>query len=107
MTNTSTKLVKIHDELDLKVMIEVEQNSQVNQRTMAVKFEISLGKLNHCIRSLVDVGYVKLENFSGSKNKVGYMYLLTPKGIAAKTLLTKKFLKIKLAEYNKLKEHLK
>jgi EPS-associated MarR family transcriptional regulator len=89
-------------------MIEVEKKcGRVNQRAMASKFDVSLGKLNYCIKALVDVGYIKLNNFSNSNNKLNYLYLLTPKGILAKTFLVKKFLKIRLDEYNSLKEHLK
>ena len=44
-----------------------------------------------------------MQNFSQSKNKFGYVYILTPGGIAEKTALTGKFLKRKLAEYEALK----
>ena len=98
---------KTYDELKLMVMIEVEENKHLNQRALAKKFDVSLGKLNYCMQALVKVGYIKLNNFSNSKNKLQYLYLLTPEGIAAKSLLVRKFLKIRLDEYNKLKEHLK
>jgi len=91
---------KFPDELDLMVMIEVEKNNQISQRAMAEKLNISLGKLNYCLKALVN-------NFTNSQNKLQYLYLLTPEGIAAKTMLLKKFIKIKLDEHNKLKEHLK
>ena len=97
---------KIYNELDLMVLIEVEKNNSINQRAMAAKLDVSLGKLNYCIKELVDVGCIKFNNFSNSKTKLQYLYVLTPQGITAKTLLVKKFLKIKLDEYNKLKEHL-
>lgn len=101
------KSKKFSDELDLMVMIEVEKNNQVSQRAMAAKLDVSLGKLNYCIKALIDVGYIKLNNFTNSQNKLQYLYLLTPEGIAVKTSLLKKFIKIKLDEHNKLKEHLK
>jgi len=98
---------KFPDELDLMVMIGVEKNNQISQRAMAEKLNISLGKLNYCLKALVKLGYIKLNNFTNSQNKLQYLYLLTPEGIAAKTMLLKKFIKIKLDEHNKLKEHLK
>lgn len=98
---------KTYDELKLMLMIEVQKNKHLNQRALAEKFDVSLGKLNYCMQALVKVGYVKLNNFSNSKNKLQYLYLLTPEGIAAKTLLARKFLKIRLDEFNKLREHLK
>jgi len=103
----ANKSKKFSDELDLMVMIEVEKNNHISQRAMAAKLEVSLGKLNYCIKALMDVGYIKLNNFTNSQNKLQYLYLLTPEGIAVKTSLLKKFIKIKLDEHNKLKEHLK
>ena len=64
---------------------------------------MSLGATNYCLKALVDKGWVKLENFSKNPNKLGYLYLLTPMGIAAKTTLTARFLQRKLTEYEKLK----
>jgi len=98
---------KSFNESDLMVMAEIEKKSNINQRALAKELNISLGKINYCLKALLDIGYIKFENFSNSKNKVKYMYILTPEGISAKTLLTKKFLKIKLDEYNKLRELLK
>ncbi|MDA9762895.1 MarR family EPS-associated transcriptional regulator [Gammaproteobacteria bacterium] len=94
-------------EADLMVMVEIEKNSSVNQRALAQTFNISLGKINYCIKALIDIGFIKLDNFSNAQNKLQYLYILTPQGIAAKTRLTKKFLKIKEEEYNQLKELLK
>ncbi len=110
MTETETETAtekEISNELGLMIMIEVEKNNQHTQRDMAKKLDVSLGKLNHCMQALVSIGYIKLKNFNNSKNKLQYLYLLTPQGIAAKTSLVKKFLKIRLDEYNKLREHLK
>ena len=107
MTQTSTSLDKSLSETDLKLMLEIEKNSSINQRALAKKFNVSLGKINYCIKALIDLGFIKIDNFSNAQNKLQYLYLLTPQGIAAKARLTKKFLKIKLDEYNKLKELLK
>jgi len=67
---------------------------------------ISLGKVNYCIQKLTDRGWVKLTNFSRSSNKLGYMYLLTPKGIEQKAKLTTLFLKSKLDEFEILKDEI-
>ena len=89
------------------VIVEIEKNSSIKQRDLAKILNASLGKINHCIKALIDIGFIKLDNFSNSQNKLQYLYLLTPQGIVAKTRLTKKFLKIKQQEYNQLKEILK
>ena len=107
ITKTSTSLDHSLSEADLKLIVEIEKNSSVNQRALAKTFNMSLGKINYCIKALIDVGFIKLDNFSNTQNKLQYLYLITPQGIAAKTRLTKKFLKIKQDEYNQLKELLK
>ena len=107
MAKTSNSLENSLSEADLKLMIEIEKNSSINQRALSKTFNMSLGKINYCIKALIDVGFVKIDNFSNAQNKLQYLYFLTPEGIVAKTHLTKKFLKIKKDEYNKLKELLK
>ena len=107
MTKTSTSIDDSLSETDLKLMLEIEKNSSINQRALAKTFNMSLGKINYCIKALINIGFIKLDSFSNSEKKLQYLYLITPEGIAAKTRLTKKFLKIKQKEYNQLKELLK
>lgn len=107
MKKTTTSLDNSLHEIDLMVMLEIEKNSSINQRALANTLSTSLGKINYCIKALINIGFVKLDNFSNSEKKLQYLYLITPEGIAAKTRLTKKFLKIKQKEYNQLKELLK
>ena len=64
---------------------------------------MSLGATNYCLKALLEKGWVKLENFQNNPNKLGYLYLLTPQGLSAKTALTARFLKRKLREYDALK----
>ena len=64
---------------------------------------VSLGKANYCIRALIEKGFVKAENYRNSSNKLGYAYLLTPSGIAAKAELTRYFLARKVGEYEALR----
>jgi len=79
------------------------QNPDLTQRELAVKVGVSVGGLNYCLKALIDKGWVKIDSFSQSKNKFGYMYLLTPAGAAQKMALTSQFLKRKLIEYERLK----
>tara|TARA_E500000178_G_C16969171_1_gene730064 strand:+ start:1150 stop:1389 length:240 start_codon:yes stop_codon:yes gene_type:complete len=73
---------------------------------MAKSLDISLGKLNYCLKALKEKGLIKINNFKKSKSKLGYMYLLTPKGVSQKTQLTINFMKRKLKEYDELKNEL-
>ncbi len=81
----------------------LQDNPDMTQREIAEKLGISTSGLNYCLKALIDKGWVKVQNFSQSKNKFGYVYLLTPQGIVEKTGLTSRFLKRKMAEYESLK----
>ena len=74
----------------------------MTQREIAKKLNVSLGKTHYLIKSLIDVGWVKLDNFQSSDNKLGYAYLLTPSGIIEKAVIAAQFLKRKQQEYSKL-----
>lgn len=100
---TSTQL---QDETHLRVLRLLENNAQMNQRELAENLGVSLGKVNYCLKALLGRGLIKMHNFRNSQNRLAYVYLLTPSGIAEKTLLTKRFLDIKLAEYEMLKQEI-
>lgn len=65
---------------------------------------ISLGKVNYCLKGLMEKGIIKAENFKNSSNKLAYVYLLTPKGMEEKADITSRFLKHRLREYKRLKQ---
>ena len=90
-------------EQHLKVLRLLQDQPDITQRQMAQELGISLGGLNYCLKALVGKGWVKMDNFSRSPNKLKYAYLLTPQGVRAKTQLTAHFLKRKMAEYEALK----
>ena len=92
------------DHLNILRIIDSEKNS--NQREMADNLGISLGKLNFCLNELKKKGYVKFKNFKKNKNKLNYMYILTPEGISKKTKLLISFMKRKMNEYDELKQEL-
>lgn len=96
----------IHEESHLKALRLLEANPDLSQRELAQALGISLGKTNYCVRALLDKGLIKVQNFRNSDNKLGYAYLLTPAGIAAKADLTRSFLKLKIREYENLKREI-
>lgn len=81
----------------------LEANPRTSQRELADSMGMSLGKANYCLKALLDKGLIKMQNFRNSRNKLAYAYLLTPAGVAAKTSLTARFLKRKMAEYEALR----
>ena len=75
-------------------------------REIAQKVGISNGSAYYLLTSLIDMGFVKLSNFKDSSQKIKYSYLLTPKGIREKSLITSKFLVRKKQEYELLKKEI-
>ncbi len=91
------------DETLFHVLRTLEANPRTSQRELADSMGMSLGKANYCLKALLDKGLIKMQNFRNSRNKLAYAYLLTPAGVAAKTSLTARFLKRKMAEYEALR----
>lgn len=93
-------------DLPYYLLCELTQEPAASQRGLAERFGVSLGKLNYCLRALVDKGLVKANNFRRSDNKMAYSYVLTPSGIEAKSALTKAFLQRKLVEFELLQQEI-
>ena len=91
---------------EYKILKIFEDNPNATQRQIARDLNVSLGKTNYIVRALIDRGWIKLSNFKRSDNKLGYIYLLTPKGITEKSILSQKFLRRKSEEYNRLKKEI-
>ena len=87
------------DEYRYKILKILEANPEISQRDMARELGVSLGRVNFCLKALIEKGLLKATNFRNSKNKLAYMYLLTPSGIKEKSAITERFLKLKLQEY--------
>ena len=90
----------------LNVMRKIVEHPNLSQRDLAAKLGFSLGKFNYCLKELKIKGFVKMNNFKKSKNKMKYIYVLTPGGIAEKTKLTVNFMKRKMQEYDELKREI-
>lgn len=95
------------DEITYKLFKALEDRPDTNQRHLAASLEISLGKLNYCLKALLNKGLVKAENFIKSDNKRGCLYKLTPAGLSEKALVTTRFLKAKMNEFEKLKSEIR
>lgn len=94
------------EEALLKVLRALDANPHTSQREVAESIRVSLGKANYCLEALIDKGLVKVRHFRSSQDKLGYTYLLTTKGAAAKARLTRRFLKRRLAEYEALRKEI-
>ncbi len=96
----------MEDEITYRLLKSIEENPTQSQRELSRSLGVSLGKLNYCLKALVDKGWVKVRNFKDNPNKAKYLYLLTPSGVEAKTRVTVQFLKRKMDEYERIKEEI-
>lgn len=94
------------EEQHYRILRELERDPQVSQRRLAEELGVSVGKVNYCLRALIERGLVKANNFRNSANKRAYFYVLTPKGISAKSRNTIRFLRRKTAEYEALRKEI-
>lgn len=99
----TSRQAKLQEDTYFRVMRILQENPDLTQRELAEKLGISIGGLNYCLKALMEKGLVKMKNFTLSKNKFGYIYVLTPSGISEKAAITHRFLQRKLEEYDALK----
>lgn len=98
--------MNLSDENALQALKLLEKNPELTQRELAAELGISLGKTHYMIKALIDMGWIKLDNFQRSDNKWGYVYLLTPMGLAEKAAITVRFLARKREEYRQLERQI-
>ncbi|MFT7528225.1 MAG: EPS-associated MarR family transcriptional regulator [Arenicella sp.] len=95
-----------NQELEYRALKILEQQPDLTQRQLAEALGVSLGKTHYLVKSLIEVGWVKLDNFKRSDNKWGYAYLLTPVGIVEKAAITARFLVRKQREHTQLQDEI-
>ncbi len=88
------------------ILRKIHKNPRVSQREMSKDLNLSLGKLNYCLKELKKKGLIKLKNFKKNPKKLNYLYILTPEGITEKTKVTIDFMKRKMQEFDELKKEL-
>ena len=87
----------------LKLLKELSKDNKLSQRELSKKLGLSLGSVNFVLSNLIDAGLIKAKRFKNSKNKIAYMYIMTPAGIKSRMQLSRDFLKGKLDKYEMLK----
>ena len=98
-----SRQAKLQEDTYFRVMRILQENPDLTQRELSDKLGISLGGLNYCLKALMEKGMLKMKNITTSKNKFGYVYVLTPTGIAEKAAITSRFLQRKIVEYEALR----
>ncbi|MFN7834983.1 MAG: MarR family EPS-associated transcriptional regulator [Burkholderiaceae bacterium] len=99
----TSRQAKLQEDTSFRVMRILQENPDLTQRELAEQLGVSVGGLNYCLKALMEKGLVKMQSFASSKNKFGYVYVITPGGMAEKAAITHRFLKRKMEEYEALK----
>jgi EPS-associated MarR family transcriptional regulator len=96
----------LDDRTRYRLLKQLEANPEFSQRQLAGQLGVSVGKINFCLRALLEKGLVKVRNFRNSSNKLAYAYYLTPKGAEEKVRATVRFLRRKVEEYQELEREI-
>jgi len=102
----TSKRSKLQEDTHFRVLRLLQDNPEMSQRELAQAVGISVGGTHYVLNALIEKGLVKLGNFTASEDKRRYAYVLTPKGLAQKALITKRFLERKIEEYKALKSEI-
>lgn len=102
----SDKIAHQREDVHFRVLRLLESRPDASQREIAEELGVSLGAINFCVKALIGKGHIKLANFKASKNKLGYVYVLTPEGIAHRAGLAVRFIERKMAEYDAIRTEL-
>ena len=90
----------------MRVMRLIGDRPEMSTRQIASEVGISNGSAYYLLTAFVEKGFVKLGNFKNNPRKGQYAYLLTPKGLQEKSLLTHRFIGRKRKEYENLREEI-
>ena len=90
--------------IELQVLDSLAMNK--TQTTISKELVMAIGKVNYIANALIQKGFIKVGNFVNAEDKTKYKYLLTDEGLEEKITITKKFIKIKKAEYEKMQEEI-
>lgn len=99
----ASRQTKLQEDTNFRVMRLSQENPDTTQRDLAEKLGVSVGRLSYCAESADGKGMVKMKNFVNSKNKFGYVFVLTRVEMAAKAATAHRFLQRKLDGYEALK----
>ena len=102
----TSKRTKLQEDTHFRVLRLLQENPEMSQRELAEAVGVSVGGIHYVLNALIDKGFVKLGNFTAAEDKRRYAYVMTPKGVAEKAVLTKRFLARKLAEYEALRDEI-
>jgi len=99
----TSRQAHLQQDMYFRVLRLLQENPDLTQRELSERIGVSLGGLNYCLKALIEKGWVKVHNFSQSNRKLGYAYILTPRGLIEKARLAGGFLLRKMQEFDALR----
>lgn len=99
----TSKRTQLQEDTHFRVLRLLQENPEMSQRELAQAVGVSVGGMHYVLNALIEKGFVKLGNFTAAEDKRRYAYILTRKGVAEKTAITRSFLARKMEEYEALK----
>lgn len=97
------RITERQEDIRFRVLQILKDSPHLTQRELSDALGVSLGKINYCLKALIDKGLIKIKRFNGSDNKLSYFYLLTRHGVAEKAIIGARFFRRKMREYEQLK----
>ena len=94
------------EDVRLRVLRLLSDDPEMSSRKVADRVGISNGSAYYVLTALIEKGYVKLGNFKNNPRKGQYAFLLTPRGIREKSILTHRFIERKRREYKELRSEI-
>ena len=67
-------------EVRFRILRLIEANPDSSQRVLARETDVSVGRVNYCLKALVEKGEVKIRNFRSFDKKLRYSLCADPQG---------------------------
>ena len=91
---------------ELALLEHIESNPDVTQASLATQLGVAVGTVNWHLKRLIEKGYIKIKRAERKKLR----YIITPEGIALRTLLTVDYIEQQFLLYRntrqRVREHL-
>jgi EPS-associated MarR family transcriptional regulator len=92
--------------IEYKILREIESNPTHTQRTLATKLDVSLGKINYVIAGLMEKGIIKARKLKNEPGAIRWQYILTPKGVKEKIVITRDYLNRRIEEFDAIQREI-
>jgi DNA-binding MarR family transcriptional regulator len=88
---------------ELALLENIESNPDVTQATLATQLNVAVGTVNWHLKRLIEKGYVKIKRAERKKLR----YIITPEGIAMRTLLTVDYIEQQFMLYRNTRQYVR